>query len=65
MSLAVTLNRLIYMEGETMVIDIKLSNNSSKKVKQIDIALVQYSSFKSKSLQGVRNQVFRTQTHYV
>lgn len=53
MSLAVTLPRLIYMEGETMLMEIRLTNDSSKKVKQVDIALVQYSSFKSKTLKGV------------
>ena len=57
MSLAVTLPRLIFMEGETLMMEIRLANDSSKKVKQIDIALVMYSSFKSKTLKGVSNGI--------
>lgn len=47
------LSKLIYTEGETLLVNLRLSNNSKLKVRQIDIALVQHSVFKSKTLREV------------
>ena len=41
--------KVIYAEGDTIDIDIKLTNNSTLTVKGIAIDLVQYCSFRNKT----------------
>lgn len=52
-TLNVALNRMIFTEGSTMIIDIQLVNESKKKVHELDVALVQYGSYKNKNMHKV------------
>jgi len=52
-SLSVTLSKLIYMEGDAIRARIFVSNDSKLLIQQVDIALVQYSSFRSRDLEKV------------